>query len=245
MLLEFVIMALPTLDLKTSNAATGNSSSQSFNHTISGSNRYLLVACSYRTNTPHVTGITWNTTENLSLIAGPIVPSSPAIAIELWGLVNPSTGTHAVAVSWSGNTTRRMTCAASFNNVHQTTPLGTAANNNGNSLTPNVAVSAGLGDLVVDALSWNAGIAASATADSSQSQIESTTTAAGSSDNGVGMSSEAEIAAGPANVSMDWTLSGVTATGWAIIGVPLKPITSSTPPSQQTRRRLKPKRKYY
>lgn len=91
--------------------------------TISGSNRELLVAIiDYQGGS--TTSVKWNTTEDLTLIAAVAgAVESNTQRTELWGLKNPTTGSHVITVVLPSNPTFAVGAAASYTGVNQTTPI--------------------------------------------------------------------------------------------------------------------------
>lgn len=128
-------------------------------------------------------------------------------------LVAPATGSNTVSVTPSGGLFDFGACAISLSDVHQTVPLGTAANATGYDTTPTVTVSSATGELVVDGLViMNSG---TLTVGAGQTQRWNTPTAnafiryAGSTESGA------------ASTTMSWSNS--SSQTWAIVAVPIKP----------------------
>jgi hypothetical protein len=70
--------------------------------------------------------------------------------VEIWYLVNPTTGTHNITYS---NSTPEAMVAGSFNGVDTSSPFGTVSGNTGNSSTPSSsAITIPTGDMMVDFL---------------------------------------------------------------------------------------------
>lgn len=105
----------------------GTISTITFNHTVgSGSDRILIVKTATRSETPTVTGITYNGVALTLIKADAISP----VGIEMWRLVNPAAGTHSTVVTFSGApSTWNAAIAVSFAGVDQTTPIDVAAQN--------------------------------------------------------------------------------------------------------------------
>lgn len=120
----------------------------SFAHIVSGTNRLLLVALSYRAhNNPAATAsaVTYggvaltkirrdaNTDENT----------------ELWYLIDPPIGSNMVVITWSADPEAQVAATISYKSVDQLTPLGNNAGNTGNSNTQSVVIVSSVGELCV------------------------------------------------------------------------------------------------
>jgi hypothetical protein len=117
--------------------STGNL--PSFSHTCTGVDRYLLVGIADWAVNPLVgygTGCTYNGVAMTELDA---FTSTPA-GFRWFGLVNPASGAHTVAVTGSVGAAP-LAVAMSFTNVHQTTSIGTPVKTNGNSTNATVNIS--------------------------------------------------------------------------------------------------------
>lgn len=88
-----------------------------FNHTVSGSSRFLLVAVAiFDPGGVTVTDINYVGTGSLALIAA-IQSSGGEVRIELWGIMNPEVGTASVDVTLSG-TADSAAAAVSYTGVY-------------------------------------------------------------------------------------------------------------------------------
>src|SRR3990172_7868952 len=202
---------------------TTGQSSLTISHTTSGSNRLLLVGVSFNNdNFETVSSVTWNSTENLSLV-GQIANVDDA-RVEIWGLAAPSTGTANVVVTFSTALTQSAAAGViTFTGVDQSTPLGTFANAIGDDSTlATVNVSSAAGELVfgvVDAEYM------AVTTDASQDEhwnIDRGGTSSGST-HGAGST---EAGAAP-TVTTSWTLPSGS-NHWAVGGVSIKPASGSS-----------------
>jgi len=139
-----------TLDAYTGAAAI-NTTSITFAHTVSGSDRYLLVSV-VKDGIGSSVSVTYNGV-SMTLLGQAIATPWGFGACHLFGLIAPATGTNNVVVSISP-TDWIVTCAArSFNGVHQTIPVGTYVggfDGNGDSSPITITVSSAIGELVVD-----------------------------------------------------------------------------------------------
>jgi hypothetical protein len=107
----------------TSSSAEQTSSSLSWSHTCTGSDRLLLVEIAMESNgggAGTVTALTYNGAA-LSLIARHVGASSGDLNHELWGLVSPDTGTHTILVTLDQSVVNAA-AALSLTGVHQSRP---------------------------------------------------------------------------------------------------------------------------
>ncbi|HEV2722470.1 MAG TPA: C25 family cysteine peptidase [Thermoanaerobaculia bacterium] len=137
---------------------------------------------------------------------------------ELWGLPNPSPGTHTIQVTVANGGGQNIVVAGgakSFTNVLLTAG-GAVFTATGTSLTPAVAVTNGVFDYVVDAVAYNNNVALTAGANQTNAfnviHAAPNSVAAGSAKSGF------------VNTTMSWTATG-TAQPWAEIAAPLSPAT--------------------
>lgn len=203
---------------------TGNPLTVTWNHTTTNAaNRYLVVGIAVKLAGGTVgTNVTVNTPTyngtNMTFLGRQ--NSTTVLNVELWGLIAPATGTHAVSFTVSNTGARNLSVVAgaqSFSNVDQTTPTGTVAGAIGNSTTPTVNVTNSAYDYVVDVVGYNANQALTAGAD--QDSRWATTTAAPA------FSGASSAARGYTNETMSWTAAAGGGTNWAIEAVPLKQVT--------------------
>lgn len=93
----------------------GTAASGSFNHTCTGSNLYLFVLTG-----PFITSVTYNSVAMALLTSYVPLPGPPSVKV--WGLANPATGTHAVAVTNTSNPYEENPVAVSYSGVDSTQP---------------------------------------------------------------------------------------------------------------------------
>ena len=154
---------------------------------------------------------------NMTLLGA--VNNGTAVRTELWGLANPTPGTHQIAVNVTNAAAVNISVVAgakSFFNVFQTAPSGAVVTATGTSTTPSVAVTNGAFDYVVDAVSYNGNVALTPTG----SQTNTYNLASGAP----AFSGAGGSRTGANNVTMSWLSSGGVQT-WAIAAVPLKSAT--------------------
>lgn len=201
---------------------SGTGATITFNVTNSNTNNVMYACVSFRkTGSEAVSGITFNTTENFSFIGGLTATTAGPTdqhRVELWRLIAPSSGTHAVVVSLSNNN-GAVAAAISFSGADQTTPNGTVASNSGESSLPTVDVSSASGDIVIDCV-VGSGATNFAPPGSGQSELFLTGNPNG---NAVGAMSQ-ETATG-ATTTMNWT--GSSPTDWASLGTAVKAAAGS------------------
>lgn len=175
-------------------------------------NGYVVVGFAHYPGSAPITSISFAGT-NMSAIKTNI--SANSVASGLYGLAVGSiaAGTYNVIITWSSAAQEFVLGASSWHNVHQSSPLGTAATaTGGSSTTPTVNVSSATGEVVVDMLEVDNGVTMTVGAGQTQRwQFRQASHTSG------GCSSEA----GAATVTMSWTLGSTDF--WAITGVSLKP----------------------
>ncbi|MCL6096364.1 MAG: site-specific integrase [Patescibacteria group bacterium] len=187
-----------------------------WNHTVSGSNTLLVVSVALGgTITGRTVSVTYNGTSMNS--AGSQASNNGTTGrVELFYLVNPTSGTHSVAVTLTGASSNDMEAGSiSFNGVSQTSPLTNIVTNFGSSITPTVNVTSSTGSMVVDALV--AGCTISSSGQTSRWINNQNCNTAG----GNGAQS---TAAGTGSVTMSYTIS---TDFWGIIGASINPASTS------------------
>ncbi len=197
-----------------------------WNHTVGLSKKpYLVVSVAIDRSgsaNPAVTGVIWGNeaggpTQNMVLLGA--INNGSVVRSELWGLSNPTPGTHQIQVSVSNTgaaTIAVVAGAKSFFNVFQTAAASTAVTAIGTSLTPSVAVTNGAFDYVVDSVAYNGNSAL--TPGGSQTNAYNVPNAAPA------FSGAGSTRTGANNVTMSWTATGA-AQAWATVAVALKSAT--------------------
>jgi hypothetical protein len=193
-----------------SSGTAGNSTTVSWSHTCTGSDRYLRVGVSiWQFGGETVSSVTYN---GVALSQLSTADTGNAHA-ELWHLIAPDTGTNTVLVTLSGTPQGIVAGAVSFTDAHQTTPAGTAVTATGTSSAPSVAASSASGELVQDVVCIdNVG---NLSVGAGQTARWNTTTGGGWADGG------GSTEPGDATVTMNWSSTGSGA--WAIIACPVRP----------------------
>lgn len=180
-------------------------------HTCSGADRLLRVTVSHYDSSDPVTGITYN---GVALTA---VPGGATTNGQYWitayYLIAPDVGTYNIVVTVSGNVFDFGAGAISYNDVHQTVPLGTAVTATGTGTTPTVTVSSAADELVDDGLVIIHGGTLSVGAGQTQRWNAIATSGF------IKYAGSTEV--GAASTTMSWSNS--SSQTWAIVAVPIKP----------------------
>lgn len=121
-------------------AGTNNSGSTtlSFSHTASGSERYAAVPFSIQ-NGDTATGVTYGGVSMTQVIAGVSYgPTNPNTEYAyIYGLVAPATGSQTVTITRSSSTNGIFASATSLTGVNQTTPINATGSKVGDTATSN------------------------------------------------------------------------------------------------------------
>lgn len=203
----------PAVDSISTTSSSG-SGPFTWSHTCAGSDRLLLLFVAHYHSSNTISSASYNGVSMTAVTNGAAVTGSGYLCfITTFYLVAPATGSNTVSVTPSGGLFDFGACAISLSDVHQTVPLGTAANATGYDTTPTVTVSSATGELVVDGLViMNSG---TLTVGAGQTQHWNAPTAnafiryAGSTESGA------------ASTTMSWSNS--SSQTWAIVAVPIKP----------------------
>ena len=203
----------PTFDASASAHDSAGPSSLTWSHTVGGANRLLLVgilAFGDGVATTTFTGITYNA---IAMTQVATRDFGSFVRLELWRLINPATGAHNVIATGAAATDAMLGIASSWNGVHQTTPLGTVAQADGDSGTSTVDVTSAAGETVVEFTTMRGD---PGTYSPGSGQTQRAFEESGNSFPDMGHSSEA----GAASVTMDAT---ITNSIWGVMGVGIKP----------------------
>ena len=212
-------MAVVAFDTSANSGAISNTASISFNITVgANTNRYLLVAVQSDVGAAVTTGITAGGTAMASL---GVEAANGNITSQLWGLLAPTTGVIAIAVTVS--TVLEWTAtAASFYNVSQSVPTANYTTNTANNANPTIIITSSTGDMCLEAPSLGDGnFVDTLVPISGQTQINQIRLAAGEY-----VTAVSYIAAGDPSTTLDWT--SLTGVNWANAGVTLKAFSAST-----------------
>lgn len=198
-------------------AITVSSSSTSWSHTCTGSNRILIVGIAIGAGLNDGTtalACTYNSVSMTSL--GLVHNNAPDHIgfVQMFGLIAPATGANTVLATWTGADTNSGSFNAgslSFTGCDQVTGWGTAQTASGQSHTSSVAVTAATGDMVTS-------IAGAGSAFSSSNQtVRWMANLSGASGGGNGIG---DTAAGAASVTMSQNVSSLD--DWGIVAVQIK-----------------------
>lgn len=194
-------------------------SSYNWNHTCTGTDRYLIVGIGMFSLAQTVSSITYNSVALTFLGAQNSVTG--AARVELWGLVAPSTGSNSIAVTLTG-AINSGGVAESYTTVHQTFSTegfnsAQATNVGVADATVNVTTVAD-NDWVVDIVATDDTTIAVGAGQTQRNNISGTVGAVGNSDEGP------KTPAG--SVTMSWTNIGALAT-WSIGAIALRPTSAS------------------
>ena len=195
-----------------SGAKVSNATSLSWNQAVSGSNTALLVGVSVGQNGDGAlsASVTYNGVA-MTLLKTVHDNNQPDGFLDVFGLANPASGTHSVAVSVSGGTPAEITGGSeSFTGVSQSAPFSIPASAYGSSGTASVAIASHSNDMVAGFMAAGSGIT-SATSPSARQFI-----ANDDSFTGAGNSAGATSPSTGSNVTMAWSL---TSDYWADVAV--------------------------
>jgi hypothetical protein len=195
-----------------SGASSAGSTTTSWGHTCTGTNRLLIVGVAVGGNPS--TGITTSVTYNgLAMTSiGSVASNNDTVGyVQLFRLVAPTVGTHSVVVTTSLTTSATSAGSVSFVGVNQSTPVGTPVTAFGDSTTPSVTVTGTTaGNLVIDASCCGKAFSA----DTQTSQWRCNTNTASAAGNAA-----CSIAPGGGSVTLAHT---VTADFWGSIAVEVR-----------------------
>ena len=213
-----------TFDAASNSTYQSASSSYSWSHTCTGSNRYLVVGIAMLSLAQTVSSITY-AGENLALL-GVRSSITGAARVELWGIVAPATGSNTIAVTLSGSIASAG-CASSYAGVNQSSSTegynsAQATNVGAADATVNITTVAD-NDWVVDIVATDDTAITVGAGNTSRNNV----TGVGGS-GAMGDTNGAKTPAG--SVTMSWTNVGALAT-WAIGGIALRPTAASNLPS--------------
>lgn|SRR3990167_3998309 len=204
--------AAPTFDASTATAYI-EGTTQSTNHTTSGSNRILCACISLFSTTETFSAVTYNGVA-MTLVDS---QSSAILTTYLYRLVAPASGLNAFSFTKSGSAAIRSNLT-SYTDVDQTTPLGTAAKATSDDTTATVNVSSATGETVIDCVTIRE--------DTLQSTplIGAGQTQRGTFETDLVWHGKMSEEAGAGTVTMSWTWTN--AQQWATVAVPLKPVST-------------------
>ncbi len=226
---DFLDAARPSYLDSTSKATQASGASLTMTQTISGTNRLLMVAASYRSQgkaqtdggsnglglKEQIAGVKWGTT--------PLVRVNRTItdeyATELWYLVAPATGANTITVNFTGNVQDQNLSGASFIGVNQSTPFANAAGSSlsGGSTAPSITIPTTASQVLFGVTSMYTG--------------SNTLTVSGTSRGVFGLKTtnvigKGAVSAGGSTATLSW--SGTSAWPWSISAVAIN-LTTAPP----------------
>jgi hypothetical protein len=197
----------PAPEVDTVTSQTSSSSSMTISHTVSGTDRLLVVGFSQGNANSPVASLTYGGTP-LTLLG---TESAGPPRIEMWYLLAPPVVTADVVVTFSGTPSDGSVVGVmNLTNVNQTTPFGPFVSNAGNGAA-SVNVTSAEGELVIDVLAKDTPVAPGM----GSGQIERWNAAFSSSAFGA-----LSTKPGAKTVTMAW----LTSADWAIGAVSVKPL---------------------
>ena len=192
-----------TIDTHSSVQTFTGVSSVSWSHTASGTDRFVLVNVAFigDPSSKTISGVTYG---GVSMSAA-ISSSNPNLGggqngiSQIWGLINPSTGSQTVQVTFTG-TCDGVAGSVSWNGANQTAAIGNTTSATGDSSAPATTISSASGNMVADCFlaNYSSGLSPSG---------NQTVLWTGQERSGVGYTGGSQYAAGASSVAMDWTLT--------------------------------------
>ena len=138
----------PVIEIDSVTTASGDANSFTFSHSVSGTNRLLVV--SVQTSNGIVVDTVTHAGQNLTEFASMTHAGSKPY-VSTWRLVAPSTGSNNVVVTLSvGNSDKTVIGAVSYIGVDQSTPIDGVVTGDGSSNTITATVTSESNDLVQD-----------------------------------------------------------------------------------------------
>ncbi|HJT91850.1 MAG TPA: hypothetical protein VJ777_07895 [Mycobacterium sp.] len=196
-LLPLEVSAQVALDTSTEQQSS-NAGSVTWSHTISGSDRFLLVGC---TNSDT---LTWSATYNSVSMGTPIINADPNRPLVLWGLVAPATGANNIVVSWTDGNREPYCIASSYTGVDQSTPYDTPpAPTDAGGTSTSLNVTSATNDMVVDYAVMSVGVTTLTVTAGGQTELQQQV---GNAAPGNAMGSSYK--AGATTTTMSWSWSG-------------------------------------
>ena len=191
-------------------SAFTTSSTVSWSHTCTGSDRVLFVGVGFNGSALSVTGVTYNgvaMTEQWDLFAANVGSAGYLLA-------NPATGANTVEVTFNAAVDVGIAGAVSFTGADTASPGRTPVSVNGGSATASVdATDAVSGDIVVD----TAFMVTTTTTEGANQTLQQKSEAIGGGSSSIGISTQAGADGGV----MSWTL-GSGANSWTTGAIAIK-----------------------
>src|SRR3989442_7436342 len=201
-----------------SSSQTGGTSTTTWAHTTSGTNRVLVVGVSCANITTRTVGSV--TYDNVAMTIAASAVNAGNAGAEIFYLVAPAAGSNTVSVTLSGSANSLVGGAVTLTGVNQTTPLGTFASATGSSIAPSVNATSNTGETVIDTVSLTSSGAITVFGGQTQQWQ------AGTSGRGAGSTKP-----GASSVTMSWNSANLA---WAIGAVGVKPVATCSSVSDAT-----------
>lgn len=126
-----------TLDARTEFTTTTGADPESFSHTIGAGATLLVLLIGHRNgNASNAVGATWNGTEALTKVRNDVVASTGSAHTEIWYRINPTSGTHTVAIDFGAAPATDVISAVSLFGTDTSSPID---NHNGTSGVDNLS----------------------------------------------------------------------------------------------------------
>jgi Domain of unknown function (DUF4347)/Cadherin domain/Bacterial cadherin-like domain len=205
------VLAIGVDATTTSQTATN---SITLSHTTSGTNRLMLVGVSMHSTNGAISSMTYNGTALTRV--GTQVANGQAV-VEVWSLLAPTTGTHDLAVTFTGSRAA-IVGVMTFTGVDQSAALGSFASALGDSSTASLnGIASAAGEVVFGVVNHHKGTGLAPAVGQTEYWD-----AVGDNANGGGT-----LEAGAASVDLAWTLN--LSEKWAVGAVSIKPVTNLAP----------------
>lgn len=219
-------MAAPVYDNSAQVYSAANVSSlTTASWTIAGADRYLVAGvCSGAGSPVDPTGCKWGGSGGTALTKqGTTLTVNANLRASSFTLVAPTAQTSTLYCNWPSTQDETALIGVSLTGVDQSTPLGTRVTATGTSLTPSVAATTAVDDLVVDIVWAGESLGGSPTLlvglnQTSRQEIE------GAALTYACMGMSTEVATG-ASTTMSWAVTDATTPDWGLIALPVKPTT--------------------
>lgn len=223
------------VDTTTTSIKTGAQANptDTWSHTITGSNPFLIVSVTYTFGTgttPSVTALTYNgvSLTKINRLSRANSNGTPVFN-EVWFLAAPATGAHNVSYTITGDTFSPKLGASSFTGVDQSTPIGVTATGSGATTTATTNITTVTDNsLVYEGFSWEF---MPNTATAGKTPLYNSNT--GTDDIGA---SSYEISTTHGAYSNTYTLSSSNSSinSWASNIVEVKPVAATTTSTSQS-----------
>ncbi|MCW1885552.1 carboxypeptidase regulatory-like domain-containing protein [Luteolibacter flavescens] len=200
----------------------GTTPSATMSHTVSGTNRLLLLSVNYEDDNTAGMAINTVTFNNVAMTRVSRVPSSQEAVSELWMLMNPPATTANIVVNMTDFSIgdALYLAATTFTGVNQTTPLGTTVTAIGTTTPTTITAGGAVGELVY----------VTAAIDDSRTATPTGATATALWNGAIGGTGDGIRSVGStragtgSTAAFAWTLSA--ADTWAAIAVPIRQATA-------------------